>query len=373
MIRYKQGFRRYAARAVSLARWQATQTMGAVQGWPVYRPMMDHSVYEADNRLLPSTRKHLAKIVHQVSITTPPESPAVVEFEHGTALVGHLGYDIDYRRFRARLAEKWERFTRWYDPAKHRLLATSRGARQSAFELAERTGHSLNPAGLRVVPWAVPQRATSITVGGGALTVFHYGGAFPYAKGTHDVLRAARRLPHVRFEICADPSHECLRVPLPSNVTVVPHLDRSAYLRSLNRAHVLANPIYSDGWGVILDATSRAIPVVSYRTFDKDEAVGHDETGELIDVPKELSWYDGFFGEHWHSWREYNAFLRDATPTPADALAAAIARYDEDRERLRRHSHTTAAFHATHHDPRARFATILNVYSELLSSLSRTP
>lgn len=355
-----------------MTRWQLAQAAGAAQGWPVYRPPVDHSVYESDNRALPSTRLSLASIVHQVSITTQPSQPAVVEFEHGAALVGHLGYDIDYRHFRDELTDKWTRFTRWYDPTRHRLIATSEGAKASAFDLAQRCGLELDPAGFRVVRWAVPQRRTApLKAHDKRLRVFHYGGAHPYAKGSHDVLRAARLLPGVDFDICADASHECFRAPVPSNVALISHSNRAAYLAALDRAQVLVNPVYSDGWGVILDATSRALPVVSYRTFDKNEAVAHDQTGELIDVPDELSWYDGFFGEHWHSWRDYNAFLRDATPTgPSDALAAAIARYDEDRNRLLNHSQATASFHASRHNPRARFAAILNAYSELLASIS---
>lgn len=373
MQKYHSPWSRRLRAAASLLHQHGRATVGVLRGWPVYRPPIDHSLYAFDNAHLPTTYPQRARLVHRVSWWTEIAQPALIEFEHALALVGHVDLNDDYVEFKRSLPGRLARFFDWFSSGQHRLLGATSEAVQSAHTLAARYGHAIPSDRIEVLRWGGQLLRPCLPDVTGPLRVFHFGGKYPAFKGSHDVLAVARRLPRVSFHVVIDLEHpfaEALRLP---NVTLHSVDNKRTYDQTLSLCHVLLHPIYGDGWGVILDALSQAMPMVIYDTFDKREALQPDETGSLVPVPARLSFYDGFMNNDYANFHEYNAFVvQHADPSRVDAMVSALSAYDADRQRLRAHSLATGRFYLARHDGRQRVARIRAIYDEMLQTTGAT-
>jgi glycosyltransferase involved in cell wall biosynthesis len=366
VLKYRTGWDRRLHAASLLARQYAKQTQGALRQWPVYRPPIDHAVYDFDNEALPSTYPSRARIVHRMSWSGVLDRPAVIEFEHPFALVGHLDARTSYRDFARDLPSRLGTFIESFDPQKHRLLGTSQLAVSAAHELLQAFGLNVASDSIEVLRWGGLPRLPAVRTPRARLRVFHYGGAFPFAKGTHDVIAVAARLPHVEFEICVNLAHPLAQATRLRNVHFHPLESKAAYDAAIDRSHVLLNPLYADGWGAILDALARSMPLVTYDSYDKAEAVRHGTSGVLVHLPPHLSFYASVLAGEYDTWDDYNAYVaahRD--PVRVDALAAAIEAYEADIDLLRFHSREAACLYREQHDGPARIARLRTIYNEI--------
>ena len=367
MIKYKRGWQRRLAAATSLGQQYASMSWGALRRWPIFRPPVDHSVYAFDNAQLPSTFTPFARLVHRASWHGPVDCRAVIEFEHPFALLGHIDARSDYAHFQQSLAARLQRFFAWFDPRRHHLIGTSQGAVQQACALAQAHGYSIAPSAVTALPWAGMPRRSALPPVTGPLRVFHYGGEHPASKGTHDVLAVAARLPQVRFDISVQRDHALLPPVALPNVRILPFENKTAYNRAINHAHVLLNPIYGDGWGVILDALQRAMPIITYDSYDKRECVDDGVSGQLIALPAHLSLYDGFATRPTANWQAYNHYIIDhVSHERVDALTHAVSQYADDYNLLQRHSMQAAQLYKLRHFGPHRVARILHIYQRLL-------
>jgi hypothetical protein len=363
MHRYKRGLSRKVAGLALRARIMGKQIRGLFTGYPVYRPWVDHSVYAIDNARLGSTLRSRANIVHQVSIGGSLASRAVVEFEHAFALLGHLDERTDYVAFREHLPQAAKRLRAMLDLSRHRLVAASHGARRSLLDLDVFSEVELGL--IPVVRWATIAHSRSPHAERRQLEVFHFGGQHPIAKGTHDVLEVARLLPDVRFHLSVELSHPAV-ANSPSNVDLHPFWSRSQYLRALRCSDVMLSPLYSDGWGVYLDALAFGLPIVCYDTYDKREAVEHGQTGFVISAPKELSFYDSFLSGRYQCWSQYQEHVLTGRDSNRVArLADALVIYASQPGLLAEHSMGAMTRRAAKHDPKSRLSMLRAIYDEL--------
>jgi glycosyltransferase involved in cell wall biosynthesis len=369
VIRYSRGFAKKAKAIRATAEWRWKLLKGRLGSYPVYRPPVDHSVYEVDNRLLGSTDQRSATLTHQVSWVREVPGRCLVEFEHPFALVGHVDERTDYVRFRDELRARVERFCRWFDPCRHRLLATSAGAAARARSLFLEHSCPVPEQAIEVLHWgaqAVPHCPDRTRR---ALRVFHYGGAYPWAKGTGDLLAVARLLPHVHFFVSADPGHALFcGQSLPANVELTPFTSKRDYVRMMGQSDVVMCPTYSDGWGVFIDALARGMPVIAYGSYDKAEAVIDGRTGFVVPLPAKLSLYDGFMAGQFRNWAEYNAFVASSESSELrSALGEAVNRYETDRALLLAHAEAAAELFRQRHDGLARVKRIREIYRAMLN------
>jgi glycosyltransferase involved in cell wall biosynthesis len=350
---------------------------GAVSGYPVYRPPVDHTVSVAENRHLPTTFAPLARIVHRTGLPYPrPTCPegALIEFEHGFGLINLPLPGDDYLAFVDDQPKRLHSFLDWYDPERHRLVGTSREAVASALGLFLRHDLTLAERGIEQLYWSTPKTRYQIDPPCARLEVFHYGGMYPYAKGTHDVIAVARRCRTVQFNVSVDASHPLLsrRAALPANLRLLPMESRRLYDEALQRSHLCLCPLYADGWGTPLEALGAALPLVIYDSYDKSETVIPGETGELITLEKSLSLYDGFYQGNYRNWEGFNRFIADSSSAlRVERLADAVMRYDDDRQRLVAHSRAAGLLHDRHHAAGPRLRRLRQIYRELLAALDQ--
>ncbi|MFH1130703.1 MAG: glycosyltransferase [Pseudomonadota bacterium] len=374
MVRYSRGTKKLFLSSKRTVALRSKMLLGAIRHYPVFRPLVDHSVYREDNRRLGCTFRKRAKIIHSISwpARIPNNIPpgALIEFEHPFALVGHLDEQTDYVSFRQNLHSLLQNFLAWFHHGQHRLIGCTNGAVRSLLALFHDSYSQYLSESVELLRWGIPKYRHRITPPKNKLNVFHYGGPYPYAKGTHDVLAAARRLLSVDFHVVADLTHPLFRTPPPVNVRLYPFENKRQYDLALFQSHLLIYPIYADGWGVILDALSAALPIIIYDSYDKDEAVIHDKTGMLVRLPKQLSFYDDFARGEYRNWTEYNTMIADCfSQERANTLASFVENYARDKNMLIEHSWQTSLLHDRHHDPRRRIHRIHQIYENIIRYL----
>ena len=92
-------------------------------------------------------------------------------------------------------------------------------------------------------------------------------------------------------------------------------------------------------WGVILDAMSYELPVVTTDVYANAELVGDGKTGIVVEASASVPYYEN--GETWipsvvtARRGEFNRAIRKVDPKVVDDLAVAVARLIEDAERRR--------------------------------------
>jgi glycosyltransferase involved in cell wall biosynthesis len=343
---------------------------GYLTGYPVYRPIFDHTVYESDNRELGSTYLFAAKLTHSPSCTGL-KGPAVIEFEHPFALIGHIDDRTDYNEFRADLKERFSEFCAKLDARVHRLLGSSKGALQHLGKILAKTGCRIDERCVAHAYWAIRQRRSVIPQVRGTINVFHYGRAHPGYKGTRDVLALSKLFPKVQFQICIDTTLPIVKEHRrQDNITFIPTESKRGYDRALASSHILLNPLYGDGWGVVLEAIALAMPIIGYATYDKQEAVEHDRTGFLVECPTSLSLYDGFFDPGYRNLHDFEcAVLSSDNNALVARLAEYLDRYVEDRELLHAHSENTGQLFRRQFSVARRLKTIRSLYVQILEGL----
>ena len=114
MIRYSKGIAKKVKGWLRQCRFIAKSRYGKLKKFPVYRPDIDHSVYEADNRFLGSTTRDKARIIHQVSWQKAIPKPALVEFEHALALINPPNQFSDFVQYRESISKRIEAFFSWF-------------------------------------------------------------------------------------------------------------------------------------------------------------------------------------------------------------------------------------------------------------------
>lgn len=365
MHRYTQGTNRLVSGLLSraLKAWKAS--CGVLSDYAVWRPDVDHSVFAVDNRELPTTVRRRARLYHRVSCDGSLWSREVVEFEHASALIGHVDTSSDYEVFRKGYASRLERLLEQVDPSRHRLLAPSKGALRSLTGAVSVDPHVLEA--IRVVPWSTASWECEAWENmPGRLRVFHYAGYHPYAKGTHDVLAVARRLPDVEFVVSGDAAHPVF-ANKPGNVHVLPVSSARLYRRALRSSDVLVCPTYADGWGVFLDGLGGGRPIVCYDSYDKTEAVQDGVSGVVVALPKPLSFCDSLVTGCYRNWQEYcTLVLRSQDDARVSQIAGALGRYSESPGLLEAHARGSRALYRLLHLPAKRMKTINGIYRELL-------
>ena len=153
---------------------------------------------------------------------------------------------------------------------------------------------------------------------------------------------------------------------IPSKYLILPYLIRH------EKSHVLIYPIYGDGWGVILEALSLAMPIICYDSFDKDEAVRDEYNGYLIPLPGHLSFLDGFWDGSYRNWNEYSSYIADHDNFPqVEFLAGALEQYCQHPELLLEHSRNAGALLEVNRNPAYRVTRIKEIYKEILQKLGQ--
>ena len=110
ILRYSKGLARRFYKFEQSWRFRLKLLYGKITNYPVFRPPIDHSLYEADNRLLGSTTRSNAKIIHQMSWSSPILKPVLVEFEHGLALIKPPHQNSDFVQYRQDISYKINSF-----------------------------------------------------------------------------------------------------------------------------------------------------------------------------------------------------------------------------------------------------------------------
>ena len=370
MIRYSKGITKKLKGRMAQCRFIAKSRYGKLTRYPVYRPDIDHSLYEVDNRLLGSTTRDKALIIHQMSWQKPISKPALVEFEHGLALINPPDRFSDFVQYRESIPKRIEAFFSWFIPGVHRLCGSSSGAMESFLALARQHGKDVPLWACETLKWSHIKSRSIIRPPRNRLRVFHYGGWYPFAKGTHDILALAKLFPSVDFEISVDLEQPCVKSVRCDNVHLYPAHSRRLYNAAMKRSHILLHPIYSDGWGVGLEALSLAMPMIVYDSYDKSEIVINEKTGYLISVPKQLSYLDSFYTGPYQNWDEYNTYVADHDNSQqVELLAEALEKYCRQPEMLLEHSREASIFFDLHHNPAARVRRIREIYAEILSAM----
>ncbi len=106
------------------------------------------------------------------------------------------------------------------------------------------------------------------------------------AKGTPEVVAAARRLPDVDFHLVgpAYPEVEELLADLPPNVVAHGELDHAAALEEMARSHLLVFPSSHEGFpNVVLEAMVTGLPVVATPVGAIPEMVEEGRGGRLVE------------------------------------------------------------------------------------------
>ena len=131
----------------------------------------------------------------------------------------------------------------------------------------------------------------------------------------------------------------------------------------------MLHPIYGDGWGVVIDALTHAMPLVIYDSYDKAEAIEKDVSGRLVALPKALSFYDGFEAGTYRNAAEFEELIAaSADRTRIESIAGHIEAYARNEELLRVHSAASVRRCAERHDPETRASQIRELYRELLAN-----
>lgn len=368
MLRYSKGLGKYLNRFIRVFLFKLKCLRGVCCSYKVYRPDVDHTVYEEDNKKLLSTFKNAATIHHVVSnsLSRPLNRYQIIEMEHPFALVGHLGIESDYRLFRQSWLTDLRRFISGFDSRRHRIIASSIGARNYLNTYLRSIDFSMPEDGITQIYWGLSKKREIINVVR-EIRVFHSGGMYPYSKGTRDVIDLARRFPSVKFCISVDLSSSLVKSNSSPNIEFVDVWSKREYLRGLRESNLFLLPLYGDGWGAPLEALAYAIPIIGYNTFDKNEIVIHNRNGFLIDVPRHTSFYDGFFDGDYGNWSEYNEFIADSDNSKqVDSLCFALEKYCSIPKLIKEHSAAGSKLFDETFSSAGRLQKIRPVYNNLI-------
>lgn len=372
MLRYSSGLRKRVICQRERLRFASKRMWAVLTRYPVFRPRVDHTVYESDNKYLGTTSGERAFMEHRVSCTHPISKPALIEFEHGFALFGHLDEKTDYVRFRQSLPKKLRVFFGWFNPEIHRLCATSFKARDMFRSMCRDHGYDLPESACEVLRWGFPKRRSVVRPPSGKLRVFHYGGFHPFSKGTGDVFALAKLFPSVSFEVSVDLNHPFVRKNVPPNVNLYPVESKARYNAAMKKCHILVYPVYGDGWGVGLECMSLAMPIIVYNSYDKSEMVSDNSTGYVVRIPEHLSFYDGFMESPCRNWTEFGEYISaDDNSDRVALLASALENYCRSTRTLMEHSRAAAVRLEKYHDPLIRIRRIKEIYAEILSNVNK--
>lgn len=372
MIKYSKGKGKFFKRCVKAVLFRLKCVRGFLFGHEIYRPDVDHTVYEDDNRHLPSTFKRLATVSHTVSniLDRPLHQYHIIEIEHPFALIGHVGAERDYCSFRKNALADFERFVSGFDPARHRIIANSIGAKNYLNSYLNNIGLAIPEYAVYQIYWGLKKRRYLVNVSRN-ISVFHSGGTYPYSKGTKDVIDLARKFPSVKFYISVDLSSKLVGNSSLPNIEYLDVWSKAAYLKGLRESSLFLLPIYGDSWGAPLEALSYAMPIIGYNTYDKNEIIDDQQNGFLIDIPPSLSFYDGFFDGGYRNWDEFNELIADSNNSKQlDAMCFALDAYCSSPQLIKDHSAAASEIFDRKFLSAKRLAKVQQVYKELLNDIN---
>lgn len=372
MLKYSRGKVLSLKRFLDVLRFKLKCLRGFFLRYAIYRPNVDHTVYDEDNRKLLSTFKGSAAIYHFVSnpLRQRLNQYQIIEMEHPFSLVGHLDTRSDYRTFRQNCFDELKRFVSGFDPARHRIISNSIGGKDFLSRYLNVIGLTIPESSIHQIYWGLGKKRQSVQLSNN-ISVFHSGGTYPYSKGTKDVIDLARKFPSVKFYISVDLDSKLIKNSSLPNIEYMDVWSKAAYVKGLTGSSIFLLPIYGDGWGAPLEALSYAMPIIGYNTYDKSEIIHDQQNGFLIDIPPSLSFYDGFFDGAYRNWDEFNELVADSNNSKQlDAMCFALDAYCSSPQLIRDHSAAASEIFDGKFLCANRLAKVRQVYQELLNEMN---
>ena len=119
---------------------------------------------------------------------------------------------------------------------------------------------------------------------GGPFRVLYVGSIMP-AKGSREIMEAARRMPDARFDLIGDCVAGAPSAPAkqPSNVRLLGALERDRVIAEMSQSDVLILPSFTEGFpNVVLEAMAVGLPVIASRVGAIPEMLMDPEGGLLV-------------------------------------------------------------------------------------------
>lgn len=367
MNKYKRGYIKKISTFIHKCKFYAKVFYGIVSGYKVYRPFVDHSVYENDNYRLGTTSFSKAEIIHQVSMSSNSffdQKRHIIEIEHPSALFGHLDETTDYRRWKSDLKSFIDDFIGPFKKTNSIILCTSEKCLTELKRIFKGTDFPI--ANVKCLHWAAKSHKYIAKKTEKINTAFHYAGRRPLSKGALDILFTAKQLNSIKFIIVIDLTlqicEELRKVP---NIELVDLASKRDYLIKLKESDVVICPTYLDGWGIYLDAISYNKPIISYKSYDKSEIVYHDFNGFLIEINE--SFYDNFFESDWENLNDYEEFIKERYILNAPQIVHYLSKYQEEIYLIDQHGYNSYCLANDKFNQGKRISEIKKIYSSLKS------
>lgn len=365
MIKYSRGLNKNILIIFNKCKYYTKVIRGIINGYYVYRPFIDHSVYENDNVKLGSTTFSRATIVHQVSMSSNKFSnfkKYIIEIEHPFALFGHLDEQTDYRIWKANLSVLKQAFINNFNDSDSLILCTSNKCLTELNKLFNGFKYSEN--NLKCLHWSTKSNSYVYKKTDKLQTVFHYAGRRPISKGTLDIILVAKQLKNINFIIVIDLSLEiCDELRTVPNIELVEMYSKRSYLNKIKSSDVVICPTYLDGWGIFLDALTYNKPIISYNSYDKNEIVYHGYNGFLIEIKE--SFYDNFFENDWKNLIDYEKYIENRYIINAPKIITFLSIYQENPSLIDQHGYNSFCLAKNKFNESDRISSIKTFYSHL--------